>query len=320
MSIWRLIVATSILATGLALSVPAIAGSASGARDVCHEHFGTDDDPFGNWVDSVVTTLCNDGNADSKLAVYLLSVPAVEGTHAQPDEALLSRALEGMGRNDAPLLFIAAMREGTDCNERVALAKRLTDADTGNGLAWLTRAFIATSCDADAAEVLSYLSTAARSHRFHDYGFDIMKRVTARLARVPVPAEVLASQHAETPDEVRFEVLKQTIIVHMALSWTPGKQLLEESCSEGISEDERVACEGVKRGLSRYGDSIAMLAFDPERSRAATEDVEAVFGDRRDALVAKIWMRTMAQGHSESELYRRARAQIGESKVPTKER
>jgi hypothetical protein len=49
LSVARLLVATSVLATGLALSAPAIAGSDSathsGSRDVCHEHFGADDDP-----------------------------------------------------------------------------------------------------------------------------------------------------------------------------------------------------------------------------------------------------------------------------------
>jgi hypothetical protein len=315
---WRLMVATPVLAIGFALSVPAIAGSSSGARDVCHEHFGNDYDPFGRWMDSVVTTLCNDGNADSKLAVYLLSVPAVEGTHAQPDEALLTRAFEGVRRNDAPLLFIAAMREETDCDERAAFAKRLTDADAGNGLAWLTRASVAASCNAEPADVMSSLSTAARSQRFHDYGFDIVKRVATRLARVPVPAEIVALEHAETADQVRFDVLKQTVILKMALAWTPAVQLLGETCPHDAGEDVQVACEGVKRGLLRYGDSAALVGFDPERARAAMEDAGAVLGDHRDALVAKVAMRTLAQSGSESEFYRRTRALIGEPKAPAK--
>jgi hypothetical protein len=39
----------------------------------------------------------------------------------------------------------------------------------------------------------------------------------------------------------------------MALNWTPANQLFGETCFEGTREDARVACEGAKRGLSRYG-------------------------------------------------------------------
>jgi hypothetical protein len=324
-----LIAVASILAIGLASCAPATAQYLSAPpapprpptpRDVCHQEFGNNYDPYGRWIGSVVTTLCNDGNADSKLAVYLLTVPPVEGTHAQPDEALLARALAGVGEKDAPLLFVAAMHASADCSDGLARAKRLTDADPDNGVAWLTRASLAT-CDADAGadEAMSSLRTAALSRRFHDYGFDIMKRVAARLARVPVPAEVVASQHAETPDQVRFEDLKQTLIVWMGLEWTPALDLLGQTCPEEASQasdDLRVACEGAKRGLSRYGDSVALLMVDPERSRAAMKDVEAVLGDPREALVAKVAMRTLAQSHSENEFYRRTRALIGEPKAP----
>jgi len=327
-----LIAVASILAIGLAPCAPATAQYLSAPpapprphtpRDVCHQEFGNDYDPYGRWIGSVVTTLCNDGNADSKLAVYLLTTPAVEGTHTQPDEALLARALESAGKNDTPLLFLAAMQGSGGCSDRVARARRLTDADHENGLAWLTRAFIAAHCDDEggADETLSSLSTAARSRRFHDYGFDILKRVAARLAGVPVPAEVVAAANAETADQVRFAVLKQTLIIEMALEWTPASEFLNSICSKEMalaSEALRVACDGIKRGLSRYGDSAELLAFDPERSGAVMKDVEAVLGDPREALVATVAMRTMAQSHSEIEFYRRTRALIGKPKASAK--
>ncbi|HEX5124275.1 MAG TPA: hypothetical protein VFV97_13600 [Rhodanobacteraceae bacterium] len=270
-----------------------------------------------------MTTLCNDGNADSKLAVYLLSAPVVEGMHTQPDEALLGRALENIGKSDAPLLFLAAMHASADCSDGLARAKRLTDADPENGVAWLMRASMAAMCeeDADQGETLSLLKRAAGSHRFHDYGFDIMKRSAARFVRVPVPADVVASQNAESADQVRFEVLQQSVMVAVAFMSMDSLDFLNHACSDrtpSARNDVREACEGVKRGLSRFGDSAVLLTFDPERQRAATKDGEAVLRDPRVDVVAKAAMRAMAQSHSENEFYRRTRALIGEPKAPAK--
>ena len=318
----RLIVAASILAIGLALCAPAVAEGNPGARDVCREHSGYDYDPYGRWVDSLVTTLCNDGNADSKLAVYLISIPPIEGAHAKPDNALLGRALEGVRENDAPLLFIAAMRDGGECADKLAFARQLTDTDAGNGFAWLIRTSIAEACDEDADEAITSMMRAARSYRFHDYMFDIMKRVAARLATVPVPAEAIEADHAETADQVRFESIKLTFIVGMAMGESmPMLDMAMQVCSggtSGVSDEVRVACERVKRGLSSYGDSVALLAYDPERQRAAMKDIEAAFGDQREAVVAKAAMRAMAQSHSENEFFRRTRALVGQSKAPAK--
>ena len=319
----RLIVAALLLATGVAVCGPAIAGPAtrSGPRDVCHEHFGDDYDPYGRWVGTVVTTLCNDGNADSKLAVYLLSVPPIEGGHVEPDETLLDRALEGAGKNDAALLYVAATRGCRD--DSLAVAKRLTDADPGNGLAWLTRASIAVKCGEDehANEAVSSLSAAARSRRFHDYGFDIMKRTTARLVRVPVPPEVIETRHEGTPDLIRFEVVREVLVPSMAFTLMDILGLVERGCLKGTpvdSDEVRAACDSVKRGLSTFGDSAALLEFDPERQRAAMANAEALYRDTREADVAKAAMRAMAHSHSENEFYRRTRALIGEPKAAAK--
>lgn len=322
-----LIAVASILAIGLAPCTPATAQYLSAPpapprpaapRDVCHEEFGGDYDPYGRWIGSVVTTLCNDGNADSKLAVYLMTVPAVEGMRQQPDDALLARALEGVGKNDAPLLFLAAIHaSGADCSDGLAHAKSLTTADPENGFAWLTRAFVAATCEEDADEVASSLTRAARSHRFHDYGFDITKRVAARLARVPIPAEIVASRHAGTADGLRFDIIQEVLIPTTFLSMEIVRRLPKCSGETSSSSDEpRVACADIRRGLSSYGDSAVLLMDDPERYRSAIADADVVHARQSD--FAKVAMRAIAQSHSEIEFYRRARALMGEPKASAK--
>jgi hypothetical protein len=306
----RVFVAASMLAIIATPCAHAIAAdpARSASRDVCHESFG--DDAEGRWIASIFKALC-DGDANSKFAAYMLSVPPIEGTHAQRDQALFSRAIDSAGKRDAMVFYFATLGAPPQClDHSTALAKRLTDADPGNGYAWLTRAYAADACGDDESETLSSLGAAARSNRFHDYAFDFAKLVAMRLARIPVPADVVAANHFETPDQVRFALLTQLVLSGM--SWeSPVIAWFASSCTEGVpppDEGVRVACGEIRHRLATRGDSVALLAVDPERQRSAIANIEAVLGSGRTpkSAGATVLMRTLVQSRSETEFYRKA--------------
>ncbi len=260
----------------------------------CERVFGSD--ALAVWITGTVHSLCKKGDANSLLAVFLISSPL--GSQGTPDLATLDRAYAA-GKSNPVVLWTVALSskchmpfQASECSRMMTAAKLLSRADPENAMAWLTLGFAADESLADPEEIGSALDHAIAAPRFHDYGFDLTKRAVAASGQVPVPADVLEQL---TPEQFRLQFANPSVSQTSAvISW------LNQGCNATNAAPPPASqqCTQAKE-LLRRGDSIATLSANQKLLAQMRADPAADHPGDQTAYARAV--RALADSNSEQE-------------------
>jgi len=226
----------------------------------CERDFGQD--ATGAWLNQLVRSLCKQGDANSLFDVFLITAPSF-GTSGSPDFATLDRAY-ALGQESPLVLWTVVMLskcnapfQVSECDRMLKAARMLSHADPDNAMAWLTLGYAADRSLGSPDEISSALDRATAARRFHDYGFDVMKRGVVVSGRSPVPDAVLGRQSAE---HFRKQFISPfEIPTHLLVDW------VNQGCNatNAVPPSSVTQCANAK-ALFRRGDSEETLSGDPD--------------------------------------------------------
>lgn len=263
----------------------------------CERNFGQDD-PDGRWLNELFHSLCKRGDADSLLAVYLLSLPGWSSNGAQIDDRLLRRALT-LNKTDPKLLWLGVLRGQCAsplpgckaAKSAVRDAQVLVATNPDNAMVWFALAY-AEDQAMQSWGVNAALDRAAKAPRVHDYTFDLTRLVARASAAIPA-----AAGHEEQTQDIRWtQVVTTPALGAMFYRWATGNcQLLS---NEGDPDRQRF-CEAAKAQFKR-GDSRITLSGDTHAQSAIKKVLDSPRG-ATDARYRQVLLDTIGESSSERE-------------------
>ncbi|MFC5491384.1 hypothetical protein [Dokdonella soli] len=302
---------TSLSAAG---SPPQDAPAAQPQPSICDRK--GDSSPEGQWYAGLTHSLCRSGDADSLLAVYLISFPVFAA--GEPDHGVLGRAY-AIGKSNPRVLWTVAIDNNcqpvVECrgNQRaVDAAKALTRLDPGNAMAWFALAYAEDSYVTQPDEVSAALAAAAKAPRVHDYTFDLTKLVARATGRVPIPDAARDNGYGVivAPENLRWPL----VVIPSMLSPSFADWIKHDCRGDGNAPpaERRTLCSAAKAQL-RHGDSLLTLSENPEATTALQASMQKALGKSTDAS-SKVMIDAVLHSSSEREMYAKAAAQLSQEK------
>lgn len=228
----------------------------SSGPSACERDFGKV--AAGVWFGKLIHPLCQQGDADSLLAVYLFTMPGWGSRNGAPDDRIL-KTVYAHGNSNPKLLWVVTTQTecvgplpGCKASElAIEAAQALTKTDPGNAMAWfaLARAYDLAMIYPD--KVDSALHRAAKAARVHDYTFDLTK--LAERASTGIPTS--GGGHA---DEDRWTLVANTMMISTQF------RVWAEHCSfldDAGDPDRKKLCEAAREQF-KHGDSLLTLSGD----------------------------------------------------------
>ncbi|MEO5561067.1 MAG: hypothetical protein ABIR10_15420 [Dokdonella sp.] len=290
---------------------------------VCERDLGTGTDPLGMWFTQLIHFLCKQGDADSLLAAYLITLPPF-GTHAEADHGLLARAY-AVGKNNPKVLWVVAFDQdcrpivecGPGYQRNLAAAQELTRIDLDNAMAWFALAYAQSLNVVTPGKINLALERADKAPRIHDYGFDLLKLAAAATGQIPIPDAALHIDAVppSSPESVRWTFLFTTTQMNGRLRDWIG------NCEANYLEREQALkraklCAAAKSQF-KQGDSLLTLSEDstvsaaiPAELRLRPSGIGNLHGISDDDY-AKAAIAAIAESNSEREMYAKLLARLG---------
>jgi len=266
------------------------------STSACNRHFGSE--PLATWVNRTVHTLCDKGDAESLLAVFLFAAPGI-GSQGAPDWMTLDRA-NAVGQSNPVVLWTVALNskchmpfQASECPRMVTASRQLTQADADNGLAWLTLAYALDQSLGDPADVGAALDRAAAASHVHDYGFDLLKLAAMATGEVAIPDEV---REQTTQAQFRLQFLNPFVAPASTVT-----EWLNQGCNatNAIPPPAADQCRRAKSLLQR-GDSRETLSGDTKAIAELDAD-QAATRIKDQATYAKAFIDLIQRSSSERE-------------------
>lgn len=259
----------------------------------CKRDFGPDE--LGVWITQTVRSLCKKGDADSLLGVFMFTAQEV-GLYAGLDLATLDRAY-AVGKSNPAVLWTVVLTskcnmpfQVSECDRMLNAARSLTRADPDNAMAWLALAYAADE-NLYWLEIGPALDRSIAAPRFHDYGFDVMKRAVIASGQRPIPVSVLGQKTTE-----QFRLQFASPGGSAVVDWLRG----DCNARGAITPDDAPKqCAKAKELLQR-GDSADTLSGNPE-ALAQMKATEAAAHTDNGAAYAKASIEAAVKSGNERE-------------------
>lgn len=278
----------------------------------CERDLGKD--PEKDLFERLIHSLCQRGDADSLLAVYLFTMPGFGSRGGKFDTRTLKRAY-AVGKTNPKLLWVVTTQ--TECvgplqgckSAKVAVeaAQALTKVDPDNAMAWFALARAEDMVMTEPDKVDAALNRAAKAGRVHDYTFDLTKLAEKASTGIPAPTGV-------DIDDARLARVGNTTMMSIRFfnEWAVNCSFLSDSGDP----DRKKFCEAAREQF-KHGDSRLTLSGDAKAAADMQVSMQQPTGISNIDF-DKIMLESIRDSASEREWYGKIKARLRPANAESK--